>query len=149
MTGENKYHGSCLCGQIHYVVSAELSDFGYCHCGSCRKASGSAFGANAGVERAHFQLFDEHRHLREFESTPGKWRAFCSHCGSPLYAYLQNSAELIRIRLGSLDSKLHKSAKAHTFVAHKAEWEDLQARLPEFAEWADRAVLVQTGSRQT
>ena len=98
------YKGSCLCGKIRYTIEGELSDFSYCHCSSCRKASGSAFAANAGLERKNFVLTDPEGVLREYESSPGKFRAFCSHCGSPLYAYLAKTPEWIRLRLGSLDS---------------------------------------------
>ena len=142
------YSGSCLCGSIRYSVKGELSDFGYCHCSSCRKASGSAFGANAGVARHEIALHDPDNHLSEYESSPGKVRAFCGHCGSPLFAYLRASADILRIRLGSLDTPLDKRAKAHTFVADKASWEMIEGDTPQFDEWADRSVLVQLGSRQ-
>ena len=140
--------GSCLCGSIHYTVAGPLSDFGYCHCQSCRKASGSAFGANAGVAACDLELSDPGQRLREFESSPGKFRAFCSHCGSPLYAYLARTPDLLRIRLGTLDSVVNASAKAHTFVADKADWDQISDTLPQFDAWADPDVLVQVGSRQ-
>ena len=143
------HKGSCLCGSIRYVIDGELSDFGYCHCKSCRKASGSAHGANAGVQRDAFQFQDPLGYLREFESSPGKKRAFCSQCGSPLYAYLLKTPGLIRIRLGSLDTSLHTTSKAHTFVSDKASWEVIEGALPQFDEWADKDVLVQLGSRQS
>ena len=140
--------GSCLCGKIHYTIDGDLSDFGYCHCKSCRKASGSAHAANAGIERTNLSLNDPEQVLGEYESSRGKFRAFCTNCGSPLYAYLQNTSELVRIRLGSLDSKFKKTAKAHTFVSDKAEWEVIHDDLPRFDEWAPREVLLQTGSKQ-
>lgn len=143
------YAGSCLCGAIRYTIDAELSDFGYCHCTSCRKASGSAHGANAGVERAALQIDDPHSRLREYESSPGKKRVFCSQCGSPIYAYLSATPQVVRIRLGSLDTPFDKRAKAHTFVADKADWEIIGDDLPQFDAWADQDVLVQLGSRQT
>ncbi len=142
------HQGSCLCGQVSYRIDGELSDFGYCHCRSCRKASGSAHGANAGLERSRFELHDPHGHVREFESSPGKRRAFCSRCGTPLFAYLEQSRELIRIRLGTLDTRFDKTAQAHTFVGDKAAWEVIEGDLPQFDTWADRSVLEQTGSRQ-
>ena len=142
------YEGSCLCRQIRYEVHAELSEFGYCHCTSCRKSSGSAHAANAGIERSDFALSDPSGLLREYESSPGKFRAFCSNCGSPLYAYLTRTPELIRIRLGSLDTAFTKHAQAHTFVGDKAPWEIIYGELPQFDEWASRDVLVQTGSKQ-
>ncbi|MGI9328959.1 MAG: GFA family protein [Pseudomonadales bacterium] len=142
------YEGSCLCGNIRYQIDGELGDFGYCHCTSCRKASGSAHGANAGVDRSELVLSDSNNQLREYQSSPGKYRAFCSNCGSPLYAYLSATPDQIRIRLGSLDSPFTKSARAHTFVSDKATWETIYGGLPQFDEWAPRAVLVQKGSKQ-
>jgi len=142
------YQGSCLCGNVRYEINGELSDFGYCHCTSCRKASGSAHAANAGIERNNFRIEDPQSFLREFESSPGKFRAFCSNCGSPIYAYLTATSELIRVRLGTLDTPFHKTAMAHTFVSDKASWEIIHDDLPQFDEWAPRDVLVQAGSKQ-
>ncbi len=142
------YEGSCLCGQISYQVSSELSEFGYCHCTSCRKASGSTHGANAGIDRSNFALLDPKSLVREYESSSGKFRVFCSNCGSPLYAYLSTTPNLIRVRLGTLDTPFTKRAQAHTFVSDKATWETIYGDLPQFDEWASRDVLVQTGSKQ-
>lgn len=142
------HQGSCLCGKISYTVEGELSDFGYCHCTSCRKASGTAHAANAGTTRTCFTLVDPEKVMREYESSPGKYRAFCSNCGSPLFAYLDSTNNLIRIRLGSLDTPFSKRAKAHTFVGDKADWEEIHGDLPQFDEWASRDVLEQPGSRQ-
>ncbi len=142
------YKGSCLCGHIEYQISSRLSHFGYCHCTSCRKASGSAHGPNAGIHKGDFSLSDPNSSLREYESSPGKFRVFCSNCGSPIYAYLAKTPDLIRIRLGSLDTPFTENAKAHTFVSDKAPWEVICGDLPQFEEWASRNVLVQTGSKQ-
>ncbi len=140
--------GSCLCGSIRYQTNAELSEFGYCHCRSCQKASGAGHGANAGVARSKLDLQDPEALLREYESSPGKIRAFCSRCGSPILAYLKRTPELVRIRLGTLDTPFDKQARAHTFVSEKASWEHIDDSLPQFDTWADRAVLEQVGSKQ-
>ena len=143
------YLGSCLCGNIRYEITGELGDFGYCHCRSCRKASGSAHGANAPVARADFRLLSGADSLREYESSPGKFRAFCANCGSPIYAYISATSDVLRLRLGSLDTPFTKQPKAHTWVSDKAPWEPIADGLPQFPEWASKAVLVQRGSRQT
>lgn len=142
------YEGSCLCGAIRYEVSGELGDFGYCHCTSCRKASGTGHGANAPVDRENFRVVSGAQVVREYESSPGKFRAFCSTCGSPLYAYLASSPDVLRLRLGSLDTPFTKQPKAHTFVSDKAPWEPIADDIPQFSEWASKAVLHQRGSRQ-
>ena len=66
-----------------------------------------------------------------------------------MFAHLTRTPELIRIRLGSLDSDLGKTAKAHTFVNDKADWELIEGSIPQFDEWADKSILVQAGSLQT
>ncbi len=143
------YKGSCLCGSIQYSIDGELSEFGYCHCTSCRKASGSTYGANAGMFRENLHLVDPADALKEYESSPGKLRAFCGNCGSPLFAYLSATPDLIRIRLGTLDTPFNKTARAHTFVSDKASWEIIEGTLPQFDAWADKETLVQLGSRQS
>jgi hypothetical protein len=142
------YKGSCLCQRVQYEVTGEIGDFGYCHCTSCRKASGTAHAANAPVQRADFHLKAGADELREYESSPGKVRVFCGRCGSPIFAYLRHDDAVIRIRLGSLDTPFVKTPKAHTWVSDKAPWEPIPDELPQFPEWAPRAVLVQKGSRQ-
>lgn len=85
---------------------------------------------------------------KEYESSPGKICSFCGRCGSPIFAHLQSSPDQLRIRLGSLDTHLGKTAKAHTFVSDKADWDVISGSVPQFSEWADKKVLVQKGSRQ-
>jgi hypothetical protein len=142
------YAGSCLCGHVKYTLSAEPGAFGYCHCTSCRKASGSAHAANAPVDRSSFHLVSGSTVIREYESSPGKYRAFCSHCGSPIYAYLSATPDVIRIRLGSLDTPFSKEPQAHTWVSDKAPWEPIADAIPQFDTWAPTTVLHQRGSRQ-
>ena len=143
------HKGSCLCGVVTYEISGDIPDYGYCHCQSCRKASGTAYGANIGIPRSQLDLHDPNNTLKAYESSPGKFRVFCGECGSPIYAYLSASEDLVRIRLGSLDTPLNKHVKAHTFISDKADWELLEDRVPKFEKWADKSVLVQLGSRQS
>ncbi|HEY3593965.1 MAG TPA: GFA family protein, partial [Polyangiaceae bacterium] len=135
------YEGSCLCGAIRYQIEGELGDFGFCHCRSCQKASGSAHAANAPVDRANLRFLGSDT-LREYESSPGKRRGFCSRCGSPIYAVLAENPDVLRIRLGTLDTPLEAQPKAHFWVSEKAHWEPLEGSMPKFPEWAPRSVLV-------
>jgi hypothetical protein len=133
---------------VRYEIDGELGEFGCCHCQSCRKASGSAYAANAPADRARFRLVSGDATLREYESSPGKLRAFCSACGSPIYAYLTASPDVLRIRLGSLDTPFASEPRAHTWVSDKAAWDRIADGLPQFPEWAPKSLLNQRGSRQ-
>jgi len=145
---EPGWKGSCLCGGIRYEITGEPGDFGYCHCTSCRKASGSAHGANAPVDRDQFHLRSGAALLKEYESSPGKVRVFCANCGSPIYAYRTTSADILRVRLGSLDTPFAKDPRAHSWMSDKAPWEPIEGSIPQFAEWPPRSVLVQRGTKQ-
>ncbi|MBI2994568.1 MAG: GFA family protein [Gammaproteobacteria bacterium] len=127
--------GSCLCGSIRYEVDSELGDFGFCHCRSCRKASGSAFSANASVDRKRIRFPGGTATLRAYESSPGKFRAFCSQCGSPIYAWLESSRDTLRLRLGSLDTPYTGQPKFHIFVSDKAPWDTITDEVPQYPEW--------------
>ena len=142
------FEGSCLCGRVKYRLTAAPGPFGYCHCKDCRKASGSAHSANAPVDRTDFLVLEGRSLIREFESSPGKFRAFCSNCGSPLYAYLTSVPEVVRVRLGGLDTQFFGRPQAHTWVSDKAPWEPITDAIPQFASWAPKSVLHQRGTRQ-
>ncbi len=142
------HKGSCLCGNIRYELDAELGEFGFCHCRDCQKASGSAHAANAPVERRDFRLIAGADSLKEFESSPRKFRAFCSRCGSPIYAYLTAVRDVLRLRLGSLDTPFDRQPRAHTWVSQRAAWAPISDDLPQFQKWASKDVLNQRGTRQ-
>lgn len=126
------HKGSCLCQRIQYELTTDPGDFGFCHCVSCRKASGPSHAANAPIERASFRLVCGADVLREFESSPGMFRAFCTNCGSPIYAYRAEKPDYLGIRLGTLDTPFYKQPMGHKYVAEKAPWAPISDGLPQF-----------------
>ena len=76
--------GSCLCGGVSYRVDAPLGPILHCLSASCRKAHGAAFSSIAGVPRGKFSWTRGEELLGKFESSPGKFRIFCTRCGSQL-----------------------------------------------------------------
>ncbi|MDB6061965.1 MAG: hypothetical protein JWM78_2068 [Verrucomicrobiaceae bacterium] len=127
-------NGSCLCGSIRYEIDGELGQIIKCHCTKCRKASGSAFATNAIVETANFRFVGDQTTLAEFESMPGVIRVFCRQCGSPLLSRRPATPDIIRVRIGTLDSTIAGKPAVHIFVGSKAEWDDINDELPQYAE---------------
>lgn len=123
--------GSCLCGTIRYEVTGELGPIVFCHCSQCRKAQGAAFGANAAVKADDFRITAGENALTAFESSPGKTRAFCKVCGSPILSRLDSRPGVIRLRIGTLDSKIDARPVAHIFTASKSEWFAIHDDLPQ------------------
>lgn len=125
------FEGRCLCGGIAYEIDGEVGPIDLCHCSFCRRASGSAFAANASVAKSAFRLRSGEALLREYESTPGKFRSFCSGCDSPIYARHVAAPELLRIRVGTLTSDPSSRPRGHFDVASKAPWFTIADDLPQ------------------
>jgi hypothetical protein len=98
--------GGCLCGAVRFtytgLLGGELGKVTLCLCEQCRKAQGFA-AAVAPAQAGGLTISDGAQQIREFESSPGKHRAFCALCGSPLYSRLDSRPEALRLRLGAFD----------------------------------------------
>lgn len=127
------HRGGCLCGAVRFEISGALPPIQICHCGQCRRAQGSAFAANIPVRVESLRFISGLQGLREYESSPGKLRAFCSNCGSPLYSRRVDLPDTRRIRAGSLDTPVHARPVAHFHTASKADWFEICDALPQFA----------------
>src|SRR5579859_6936468 len=102
---EHPLTGACLCGAVHYEVTRPFDDCGYCHCTHCQRRTGTASSVNARVARDGFRLLSGEELLRSFQPSGGRPKAFCTVCGSALFSGDLASADLIAVRLGTLDSE--------------------------------------------
>lgn len=128
------HNGSCLCGTVRYEIRGELGDGVYCHCSRCRKANGSAFAANAPVAAKDFVVVAGASSLKTFRTEAGVERLFCSNCGSPIISRRDSMPDVVRVRLGTLDTPPEAAPRAHIFVGSKAAWFEIHDDLPQFVE---------------
>lgn len=128
--------GSCLCGSVRYEVTGEPARFYHCHCGRCRKATGSAHASNLAIK-------GETVHWRSGESLVRSWKVpeaerftscFCAQCGSPLPRVVP-ALGLVVIPAGSLDGEPPLTPNARIFWASRATWSCAGDELPTFAEY--------------
>jgi len=73
------------------------------------------------------------------------FRAFCTNCGSPIYAYRAEKPDYLGIRLGTLDTPFAKQPLGHKFVVENATWAPIADGLPQFA----RQMVFQQPRRQS
>ena len=125
--------GQCLCGKVRYRVSGSFGEVRYCHCSFCRRATGTAFSANAKLEAAQLEITSGRGEIREYETSRGP-RAFCSACGSPLYARVEREPQHVRVRLGGFDGPVDARITAHVWVASKSPWYEIADALPRHRE---------------
>ena len=131
--------GSCLCGSVRFAVDGDLPPLQVCHCVQCRKAQGAAFAAVMPLTTSQLRFLSGRDVLREFESSAGNLRAFCSRCGSPVYSRRDDLPDVLRLRVGLLDGPLHVKVAAHAYVASKADWFEISDDAPQFAGARDAA----------
>ena len=130
------HSGSCLCGGVRFSVEGALQPIQICHCAQCRKAQGGPFASNMPVKTDAFSLHSGADLLQHFESSPGKERAFCRRCGSPVYSRRTSLPGVLRIRAGLFEQPLPVQPSLHAYVAGKANWWTIHDDLPQFSEAA-------------
>ncbi len=113
--------GSCLCGAVR-IRMAQPVRVTYCHCRECRKTAGAPFQAVAAVATNDCTIEAAPGIIAGFRASPGKVRAFCSVCGSPLYSRRDGSDET-RLRAGLFAELGDVREQAHIFVDDGACWE--------------------------
>ena len=126
--------GRCLCGGVRFEIDAPLGPVIYCHCSMCRRATGSSFATNASVRTEAFRIITGSELVKEYESSPGNSRAFCSRCGSPLYGTFADLPSIRRVRLGALDNGGGAKPIAHIWTASKSEWFEITDHLEHFEQ---------------
>src|SRR5206468_2711485 len=87
----------------------------------------------------HFRLVAGRDLVTEYESSPGKFRAFCARCGSPILARWAAHPDFVRIRLGTLDDDPGTRPLLHVWVGSKAPWFEITDELPRLQGVASRA----------
>jgi len=125
--------GSCLCGRVSYAVGAPAGPIVHCHCATCRKAHGTAFSSVCEVPRDKFRWTQGEALLHAYESSPGKFRRFCSRCGSQILAD-RIAKPTVLLRLGCLDTPLSDRPRCHIWRSDGASWYDPKHDLPELPE---------------
>ncbi|HKG43285.1 MAG TPA: GFA family protein [Gaiellaceae bacterium] len=121
--------GKCRCGAVRYEVADEFRYAANCHCSQCRAATGSAFKAFAGIERAKLAISAGEDELAVFgEEDLNDTR--CRACGSFLFSVVRDG-EYVHVALGSLVDDPTIRPTEHIYVASKASWFEITDDLPQ------------------
>lgn len=127
------HRGACLCGAIAFEIEGPLAPIQVCHCSQCRRAQGGPFATNIPVAESALRWLRGSDQLKRHESSPGKFRAFCRECGSPIFSQRQSLPGVLRLRAGLLDEPVASAVELHMHVASKASWWAITDGLPQHA----------------
>lgn len=116
-------NGQCLCGAVKFRIYGTFDSFFLCHCGRCRKDTGSAHAANLFASNATLEWLTGEENVRTFRLSGTRHvKSFCSTCGSAL-PFLQTDADLLVVPAGSLDTPVDMRPTAHICLSSRADWE--------------------------
>jgi hypothetical protein len=98
MTHPSRHEGGCACGAWRFSVTAVPVRVGLCHCMTCRRVHGSAFGTYAVFDRGNVDMSGP---TQAWQSSQEGRRHFCPSCGS--VAYMEYNSGEIDLPLGAFD----------------------------------------------
>jgi hypothetical protein len=121
--------GGCVCGRVRYTVADAFLYAANCHCSNCRRATGTAFKAFAGIELEKLVLTTGADSLLTFGDENGH-DVRCRACGSYLYSVVGGGR--VHVAMGSLADAPSIRPAAHIFVGSKASWFTITDDLPQY-----------------
>ena len=127
--------GKCHCQSVKYESKNDSIVAMFCHCQTCRKINGSAFGSSAAIYKDGFSVTSGEDLLTGYQSTPGKTRYFCSRCGTHVYATSTKKPENVMLRIGCIDGDHGIKPSKHIWVSQKESWYEITKDLPVHDEW--------------
>jgi hypothetical protein len=123
------FTGRCLCGAVSYQCGAPVMPPCFCHCESCRRASGSHVVAWATVARETFLISGS---LRTYASSPPVLRQFCEQCGTPMTYWNEGSPETIDITIATLDTPEALEPVDHIWMEDAVSWDEPNDGRPQY-----------------
>jgi hypothetical protein len=112
--------GGCLCAAVRYEASGEPYHSGYCHCVTCRRASGAPVVAWFSVKLKDFRLLQGE--TRSFESSDHGRRRHCGSCGTQLFFDDDDFPDEIDITNASLDEPERVPPDFHLYDKSRIDW---------------------------
>lgn len=122
--------GGCFCGNVRYTVAGEPLHLCFCHCASCRRATGAPMVPWGTFPDTRFAVIEGQ--LVVHHSSPGVSRGFCRRCGSSLTYANKNRPGEIDITLATLDDPEVLRPTCHIWVRDKPSWVVITDGLPQF-----------------
>jgi hypothetical protein len=128
---EMQVDGACHCGAITFTAVVEPNRVMVCHCTDCQVLTGSAFRVVVPALIETFVLHGEpKRYVKVAESGAKRTQAFCSVCGSPVFATAVENATQVSLRVGLLRQRNQLSPSLQIWKRSASSWLNALASVP-------------------
>jgi len=115
-----RHEGGCMCGAVRYELDDAGSVANYCHCRSCRMATGGPVAAFVDLKPGAFSWTKGP--ARFFESSPGVRRGFCASCGTALTYEADDSPDEVHVMSPTLDDPAPFAPTGFFYEEERLSW---------------------------
>ncbi len=127
-----KITGGCHCGAVRFEGDGKWRKGTACHCGQCRKQTGS-FYMTSGIKNEDFKITKDDG-LAWYQASKHGERGFCKKCGSALFWRSVDAdwvaTEFISVMLGAMDDAQGVKIEKHIYVGDKGDYYEIADDLP-------------------
>jgi hypothetical protein len=127
--------GSCLCGDVRYVIDGPALVARHCHCQRCRRARGAAHASNLVVNLGDFRWTAGEGAITEYRLPEARYfaQSFCERCGSKV-PRVDVEREIVIVPMGGLDDAPASNPQEHIWVDSMAPWHRIDDDLPQHGQ---------------
>jgi hypothetical protein len=125
--------GRCVCGKVSYSASADPIFSGVCHCKTCQRASGGAFGAVVAVPEPSLTVNGSTKQFDGIaDSGKATHRRFCPDCGSTVTMTAEVMPGIVMLTVGSLDDSTWFTPTMELYCQSAHPWVQLAGETKRF-----------------
>lgn len=124
--------GSCLCGDVRYVIEGPALAARHCHCTRCRRGRGAAHASNLVTSTDALRFTAGEDAIRRYKVPEAKYftQCFCGRCGATVPTVDPGRGVAI-VPLGGLDDPPPLPPQEHIFTAEIPGWSGVYDELPQ------------------
>jgi hypothetical protein len=119
---------ACSCGQLRVVASGEPVRVSMCHCLSCQRRTGSAFGIQARFPSERVRIDGRSsEYVRISDEGEARVFRFCPECGGTVYYQLPDDPDLIAVPVGAFADPMFPPPKVSVYESRRHPWVSVPA----------------------
>ena len=114
---------TCVCGQLVVDCKGEPANVSLCHCRSCQKRTGSAYGIAAFFRREQVESRGRvQRYTRSSDSGYDVTFHFCPDCGSTVFWQPHRKPDMVAVAVGAFADPTFPAPSQAVYQEHRHQW---------------------------
>ena len=119
----------CHCGGVELVATFPSRFCAHCYCWSCRTTHAAGVVTWIGFKREQVRFVKDEDLVRDYFSSPGTRRRFCSKCGTRIAFESEHGrwAQEVHLPLALFVTPVDRAPEGNSFASERPEWAPLHA----------------------